>query len=80
MKAKYGLFCVSKYDPAGGFEDMLLAFNNVAEVEAYIGVNSGNVKTSIAEDYWELVDFSTLERHPIDAKNLIVSIQEKIKD
>jgi hypothetical protein len=79
MKAKYGLFCISKYDAGGGFDDMLLAFNDVAEVTSYMNVNSGELKVPIAEDYWELVDFSTLERHPVNAQNLIVSIQDKIK-
>lgn len=78
MKAKYGLFCISKYDAGGGFDDMLLAFNDVAEVTSYMNVNSGKLKVSIAEDYWELVDFSTLERHPVNAHNVTISIQEII--
>lgn len=53
--------------------DMLLSFNTYSEVESYL-INKINPNY----DYWELVDFSTLDRHDIDSENPLASIQQTI--
>ncbi|WP_342422862.1 hypothetical protein [Paenibacillus sp. FSL E2-0178] len=73
MKWKYGIFGMDKYDLGGGMNDMLLSFNTYDEADSYF-----NSEKSLKYDYWELVDFSTLDRHDIDSENPLVSIQQTI--
>ncbi|MNC79200.1 hypothetical protein D3C75_1316140 [compost metagenome] len=58
---------------------MLITFNEITEVSAFIDHNHHKLKGSISDSFWEVVDFRSLERHPIDAQNLVQSVQQVIE-
>lgn len=73
MGFKWALFGFEKYDAAGGFNDLQIAFNVFDEAKKHLEQNV------LSYEYWQLVDLESLTVHNLNNENLQQEIAQIVK-